>query len=145
MNDTSEIRETIERFHDAVNQRNPQAIGGLFTADGVWEVAPPFEHRFIGPEAIAAGLAGTIGRTVVLVQTCAPIVIERIDARYAKARTSMQEWGRFEDGSSMRVAGTYFDELVNTGDGRWRFTHRCFVAHYADTEPVPGTVFPVGR
>ncbi|NNC02188.1 hypothetical protein HJC10_04885 [Corallococcus exiguus] len=57
----------------------------------------------------------------------------------------MQEWGRFEDGSSMRVAGTYFDELVNTGDGRWRFTHRRFVAHYADTEPVPGTVFPVGR
>ncbi|RKI01219.1 hypothetical protein D7Y04_11750 [Corallococcus sp. AB038B] len=73
------------------------------------------------------------------------IQIERIDARHAKARTSMQEWGRFEDGSSMRVAGTYFNELVNTGDGRWRFTHRRFVAHYADTEPVPGTVFPVGR
>lgn len=134
----SSIRETIERYHDGVNHRRPAAIAALFAAGGVWEIAPPFEHRFVGRTAIEEGISGTIGATEVLVQTCAPIVVDVVDASHATARTSMQEFGRFRDGRSMHVAGTYFDELEKEADGVWRFTRRRFVASYADELPVPG-------
>lgn len=140
MPETLAIRDTIERFHDGVNRRSPADIAPLFVEDGVWEVAPPFEHRYQGRAAIEKGITGTIGDTEVLVQSCGPVVIDVVDATHATARTSMQEFGRFHDGRAMHVAGTYHDELVKQPDGKWRFVHRRFVAHYADELPVPGKV-----
>ncbi len=134
--DKSTIREVIERYHDGVNRRRPNDIAALFTAGGVWEVAPPFDRRLVGRDAIEEGLTGTIGATEVLVQSIGPVVVELVDARHAVARTSMQEFGRLRDGTSMHVAGTYFDALEK--NGTWRFTHRRFVASYADDLPVPG-------
>lgn len=140
LEDRLRIREVIERFHDAVNQRDFASIGALFAADGVWEVAAPFDRRLEGP-GIAAGVAENVGRLEFLVQTCSPIVIELLDAANATARTSMQEWGRFKDGTSMRVAGTYFDTLRKDG-GAWRFVHRVFHARYADDAVLTGQIFP---
>ncbi|AKU94088.1 hypothetical protein AKJ09_00752 [Labilithrix luteola] len=137
--DRSEIRDLVERFHDAVNHRDFTVLRGLFTNDGVWEVAPPFEHRFVGPVAIEAGIGESVGRLEFLVQSCSPSVVD-IRGEQASGRTSMQEFGRFRDGSSMRVAGTYFDTFRKV-EGRWRFTHRVFRARYADDTPLPGRVF----
>jgi hypothetical protein len=83
MNDEFSVRQTIERFHDAVNSRRPSEIAVLFADGGVWEVAPPFERRFEGRTAIEAGITGSIGATDVVVQTCGPIVIEFVDAAHA--------------------------------------------------------------
>src|SRR5687768_15218665 len=115
------IRDTIERFHDAVNRRKPAEVAALFVDTSVWEVAPPFEHAFRGRTEIETGITGTIGATEVLVQSCGPIVIDLVDATHAKARTSMQELGRFKTGASMHVAGTYHDELERQPSGEWRF------------------------
>jgi hypothetical protein len=138
MHDKLATRDTIERVHDAVNQHRPDAIAALFTARGVWEVAPPFEHRYEGRSAIEAGVSGTIGATEILVQSCGPVVVDLVDETHATARTSMQEFGRFHNRESMHVTGTYYDELEREADGVWRFVHRRFVAHYADKLPVPG-------
>lgn len=138
--DRGEIRELIERAHDAVNHRDFEALGALYTEDGVWEVAPPFNRHFIGPRDISAGIAESVGRLEVLVQSCSSIVIDLQDATHATARTSMAEFGRFRDGKSMNVAGTYFETLRKV-DGKWRFAHRVFRVRYADDLPVPGQVF----
>lgn len=140
LEDRLQIRELVERFHDAVNHRDFAVLGSLFTDDGVWEVAPPFASRFEGPAAITAGITESVSRLEVLVQTCSPIAIDLVDASTATARTSMQELGRFEDGSTMRVAGTYFDSFRNVG-GEWRFSRRVFRARYADAPPLDGRVF----
>ncbi|WP_169796722.1 nuclear transport factor 2 family protein [Chondromyces crocatus] len=143
MPSTTAVRDTIERFHDAVNQRRADVIATLFAEKGVWEVAPPYGLRFAGRSAIEAGITGTLDATEVLVQSCGPIVVEFVDATHATARTSMQEFGRLRDGTSMHVAGTYHDALERQDDGAWRFVHRRFVAHYADDLPVPGrALFP---
>lgn len=140
MHDTTAVRDTIERFHDAINQRRPADVAALFAEHGVWEIAPPYNLRFEGVAAIEKGVTGTIGATEVLVQACGPVVIDFRDADHATARTSMQEFGRFHDGSAMHVAGTYHDELVRQPDGAWRFVHRRLVPHYADDLPVPGKI-----
>ncbi|NBD12360.1 nuclear transport factor 2 family protein [Corallococcus silvisoli] len=134
------VREVIERFHDAVNHRDFAVIEALFASEGVWEVAPPFEHRIEGATNIAAGVAESVGKLEFLVQTCSPIVVDLTDATHASARTSMQELGRFKGGGSMRVAGTYFDTLRKDG-GVWRFTHRVFRPRYADAPPLTGQFF----
>ncbi|WP_342379333.1 nuclear transport factor 2 family protein [Myxococcus stipitatus] len=136
--DTLLVRETIERFHDAVNQRDAVRCAALFADRGVWEVAPPFSFRFEGRAEIEKGITGTLGATVFLVQTTGPIVVDLAGAKRATARTSMQEFGRFVDGTGMRVAGTYHDELEKQEDGTWRFLHRRFVASYHDDSPIPG-------
>lgn len=134
--DRVEIRDLVERFHDAVNHRDFHVVRGLFTVDAVWEVAPPFDRRFVGPEAIEAGIGESVGRLEFLVQTCSPSVVD-IQGDEARGRTSMQEFGRFRDGASMRVAGTYFDTFRKV-DGRWRFSHRIFRARYADDTALGG-------
>jgi ketosteroid isomerase-like protein len=134
------IRELVERFHDAVNHRDFATLGLLFTDDAVWEVAPPFDRRFAGPANIVAGVSESVGRLEFLVQSCSPIVVELQDAAHATARTSMQEFGRFRDGTSMRVAGTYFDAF-RKADGTWRFSHRIFRARYAEDTPLAGRIF----
>ncbi|MFT4267129.1 MAG: nuclear transport factor 2 family protein [Xenophilus sp.] len=136
--DRLQIRELIERFHDAVNHGEPERLGLLFAPDAIWEVAPPFQHRFEGPENIVAGISETVGKLDFLFQTCSPIVID-LQGNVATARTSMQEFGRFKDGGAMRVAGTYFDAFQKKA-GVWRFTRRTFRARYADDAPLPGTV-----
>ncbi|MBJ6765060.1 nuclear transport factor 2 family protein [Myxococcaceae bacterium JPH2] len=136
--DTLLVRETIERFHDAVNRRDTARCAALFAERGVWEVSPPFTHRFEGRAAIEQGITGTIGATVFLIQSTGPIVVDLVGEKRATARTSMQEFGRFVDGGSMRVAGTYHDELEKQDDGTWRFVHRRFVVSYHDDSPFPG-------
>ncbi|MCW5834092.1 MAG: nuclear transport factor 2 family protein [Labilithrix sp.] len=138
--DRAEIRELIERFHDALNHRNFDAIGALFADDGVWEVAEPFSIRFEGRANLVGGIAESVGRLEFLFQSCAPIVVELDTATTARARTSMQEFGRLEDGSPMRVVGTYFDALRKER-GTWRFSHRVFRARYADAAPLSGRLF----
>ncbi|MBU8900687.1 nuclear transport factor 2 family protein [Corallococcus sp. M34] len=138
--DTLLVRETIERFHDAVNRRDAARCAELFGAQGVWEVAPPFEHRFEGRAAIEKGITGTLGATVFLVQSTGPIVVDLVSEKRAKARTSLQEFGRFVDGASMRATGTYYDELERQDDGTWRFLHRRFEVSYHEDSPLPGVV-----
>ncbi|MFB1484920.1 nuclear transport factor 2 family protein [Corallococcus sp. RDP092CA] len=134
------VREVIERFHDAVNHRDFAAIEPLFAADGVWVVAPPFDRHIEGAANIASGVAESVGKLELLIQTCSPIIVDLTDETHATVRTSMQEVGRFKGGGSMRVAGTYFDTLHKDG-GVWRFTHRVFRPRYADAPPLTGQLF----
>lgn len=137
-----DIRDLIERFHDAVNHRDYGVFAGLFAEDAVWEVAPPFELRYEGKAAITEGVTGSVEKLEFLIQSCSAIAIRIEDGTNASARTSMQEFGRFRDGNSMRVAGTYFDRFRKDEQGRWHFVHRLFRAQYAENTPLTGHVFP---
>jgi uncharacterized protein (TIGR02246 family) len=49
-----ETRDTIQRFHDALNRRDLEALGELFTDDCVFEATSPAPDgtRHVGREAV---------------------------------------------------------------------------------------------
>jgi len=137
--DRLEIRELIERFHDAINHRNFAAIGELFTDDGVWEIVTPLPLRFQGRANVVSGIAENVGQLEFLFQACSPIVIELKDETHAIARTSIQEFGRVKDGPSMRIVATYFDRFQKV-EGVWRISERVFRARYVDQPELSGQI-----
>jgi ketosteroid isomerase-like protein len=135
------IRELIDRFSDAVNQRDFRHLQELFASDAVWEVTPPIGLRFEGAAKIADGIEWSISRQQVLVQISSGIVIELKSPQCATARSTVVEFGRpKETGVGMHSAGTYCDELARE-HGEWRFQRRTLRVRYVDEVALPGQIF----
>jgi len=118
------IRELIDRWSDAVNERDWAQLATCFTADGVWDVGPPYNLRLEGNKTIMETVPGLIEGQLFVIQTPHAVVI-KLNGDTATARVTMQEMMRAADGSGMQMWGTYYDDLVRTAAG-WRFTLRRF-------------------
>ena len=136
--DRMAVRETIERYSVALNQRDFDTMRGCFVADGVWQVDPPFDIRLEG-DAIVAGISQMVGAMPFLFQGLMGSIVA-IDGDGATATTSVHELGQRAAGEGgLDSYGLYHDRLVRTGED-WRFAHRRFQPFYLDTGAMPGTV-----
>lgn len=132
------IRELVERYTDALNVRDFEAMAALFTPDAIWSVGAPYNLRFEG-EAIATSIAGMITDYPFFLQLTHSIVID-LDGDAASARTTVREVAKPADpASGLNAFGIYHDALTRSPAG-WRFAARRFQPLYLDIAPLPGTV-----
>jgi len=138
------ILDLLNRYTDAVNQRDWKTLQDVFTADGVWDMggpaAGPMAMLFKGAQGIADGIGGSISTTELCVQTNhAPVIV--VDGQRATARTTVNELVRPKGGGGVTIVGTYYDDILLGTDGEWRFKERRFRITYVDaTTAVPGQV-----
>jgi len=136
--DRMAVRETIERYSVALNQRDFGTMRDCFVADGIWRVDPPFDIRLEG-DAIVAGIGQMVGAMPFLFQGLMGTIVA-IDGETATATTSVHELGQRGAGEGgLDSYGLYHDRLIRT-DAGWRFAERRFQPLYLDTGAMPGNV-----
>ena len=136
--------DLLNRYTDAINQRDWAQLRAVFAQDSVWDMGGPavgpMAMRFEGNGPIAAGIAASVSTAAMCVQTNhAPVVV--VDGGRATARSTIHELFKPTAGGGYNIIGTYYDDLVLDHDGEWRFRERRFRITYVDSEtPVPGQV-----
>ena len=137
------ILDLLNRYTDAVNQRDWVELENVFAVDGVWDMggpaAGPMAMRFEGAKRVADGIAAALSSAEMCVQANhAPVV--KVQGQRATARSTLQEIVRSKGGGGMMMLGTYHDDLVLCDDGEWRFQERRFRMTYVDMTPLNGQV-----
>jgi ketosteroid isomerase-like protein len=135
------LRELVERYHAAINERDFVLLADVFAPDAVWEALAPVNLRFEGHDAILAGLRQSVGRQEVLVQSCSGVVVTLRDRATASIRSTLMEFGRERDGGAGWEAVGFYDDEVRKDDGTWRFIRRTLRVRYMGQREVPGEAF----
>lgn len=119
------IRELIDRYCYAVNERDWAALESCWAEEGVWDVGKPLNFKLEGRQAIV-GIASTkISEEDYVVQTPHATVVW-LDGSQARAHSTMMEVVRHKGGEGgMQILATYADDLVKR-DGQWFFKVRTY-------------------
>lgn len=130
------ILDLLNRYTDALNQRDWVELKNVFAIDGVWDMggpdAGPMAMRFQGAQQVADGIAAALSPSDTCVQANhAPVV--KVDGKHATARSTIHEIVRPKSGGYITILGTYHDDIVLCHDGEWRFQERRFRIAYWDT------------
>ena len=135
------IRELIDRFCDAINERDWEAFAACFVEDGIWDVGPPISFRQEGKSQIFEFIRTGAGGLDCVIQTAHAVKIT-LNGDTATARSTMREVIRAPDGSGMQIWGTYYDTLLRTMEG-WRFKQRKLLLILQDAQAPSGTTVKV--
>lgn len=121
------IRELLERYHCAINLRDWDALGALFTDDAVWEARAPARLRFVGRAAIVKGLLQwSVGRHALLVGSDSGLRIDASRDGRARTESTLLQFGQASGANTgLRAVEMLSSELVKQG-GVWRFA-RCSI------------------
>lgn len=114
----SEIAELRARYVHLLDDRDWDALAGLFTADGVFHGLAHVEGR----ENIRAFFHDTVSRIAERFWHFCTNPTLTLDGDRAHGRISMQ-YLSVRDGMSYHSAGHYDDEMVKE-DGLWKFRRR---------------------
>jgi hypothetical protein len=119
------IRELIDRYSYAVNERDWAALESCWAEEGVWDVGKPLNFKVEGRQAIVEFVSTKITEEDYVVQTPHATVVW-LDGDQARAHSTMVEVVRHKggDGGIQMLAG-YTDELVKRA-GEWFFKVRTF-------------------
>jgi uncharacterized protein (TIGR02246 family) len=135
------IRELIDQYSDAVNERDWAAFASCFTEDAVWDVGAPFSFKLETRDLITQIASSKISEEEYVIQ-CPHAPVIKLNGDTATARTTMHEVVRSPGNKGAQLMGTYYDDLVRTPEG-WRFKVRTFRVTYFDPQPPVGDVFKV--
>ncbi|MDP4078539.1 SgcJ/EcaC family oxidoreductase [Acidovorax sp. A1169] len=125
--DTSAIRQTLQRYEEALNRADTAAIVQLYTDDGV-QMAPDAPAA-VGREALRGAYAGTFQAIALkLAFTVDEIQLLGKDAALLRSHSA----GTLKvQGNDKPAGAAAFKELFvlrKQGDGQWKFTHYSFSA-----------------
>lgn len=135
------IRELIDRYCDAVNERDWDAFAGCFAEDGVWDVGPPISFRHEGRSQIFNFVRTEVPKRECIIQTAHAVKIT-LNGDAATARSTMREIIRSPDGSGMQMWATYYDTLIRAAEG-WQFKLRKLGLTLFEAEAPSGTMLKV--
>ena len=138
------IRELLDRYTNALNQRDWATLEQLFTQDGSWDAGGPEmgenAFRFEGARACRDGISGLLEAAELCVQSNHAPAIE-VDGASARATSTINELVLMKDAPAMMTSwGTYYDAIVQEADGEWRFARRSFRYSWIDTAGSRGQV-----
>ena len=138
------IQDLLNRYTNAVNQRDWPALQAVFAEDGVWDCGGPQmgEQSFLfsGAAGCANGIAGLITPTECCVQSNHSTVIE-VTGRRAVATSTINEYVILNGAdTATSIWGTYYDEIHLEADGEWRFRKRVFRFTTVDSTASKGPV-----
>jgi SnoaL-like domain len=119
------IRELIDRYCYAVNERDWTVLESCYTEDAVWDVGKPLNFRLEGRKAIVDIASTKISEEDYVVQTPHATMIW-LDGPKARAHSTIKEVVRHKDGAGgIQILATYADDLVKVA-GEWRFKVRAY-------------------
>ena len=141
------IQNLMNRYTDAINQRDWKALEDVFAGNGIWDVGGPdcelssMCFLFEGMRNVVEGIAKTVSTTELCIQSNHAAVIE-VQGERATARSTIQEIARpVGSDSGLTLWGTYYDDIIRDTDGEWRFLRRSFRYTYVDAPlALPGKV-----
>lgn len=120
------IRELIDRYSYAVNERDWAVLESCYTEDAVWDVGAPLNFRLEGRKAIVEICRTKISAEDFVVQMAHATTVWLDGENKARAHSAMREMVRSKDGAAgKQILATYADDLVKI-DGEWRFKMRTF-------------------
>ena len=131
------VQETINRYSDAANRADWDALESCYAPGSVWEVTEPDHIRFEEPAAIRDGVMSYIGRVETFIQTVHNTVVTLHGDGRASARSTLQEIVRTAGKFDVMFWGISYDELVEL-DGTWKFSLRRFRGVYHDRSAMGG-------
>jgi hypothetical protein len=134
------IRELIDRYSYAVNERDWQAFESCFSEDAVWDVGKPFDFRVQGRSSVVEVARTKISEQDFVIQTPHATVIW-LDGDRARAHSTVMEIVSAGGGATgIQMFGTYADELIRSGDG-WSFSSRVYRVTTVNLSPPVGDFY----
>ena len=131
------VQETINRYSDAANRADWDALQRCYAPGSVWEVVEPLQLRFEEPAGIRNGVVSYIGEVDTFIQTVHNTVVTLGETGTAHARSTLQEIVRTEGKFDLVLWGITYDELVRW-EADWKFSRRSFHGVYVDRSPMGG-------
>jgi len=125
------IRELMDIYADAVNQRDAELWGSTWAEDSSWKlpVIPGMENVSGKDNIVAAWNAGMAMFPFIFMSISVGNIQVTGDTATARAYTT--EVGTTLDGTEIRPRGQYDDKLVKI-DGQWLFKERIFHSLYGE-------------
>jgi hypothetical protein len=133
--DVLAIRQLVERYADAVCQRNAEQWGSTWAPDAVWDLGA---RKAEGRENIVQLWLGAMGVYQSALQVVNDGEVLEVDGDRAKARWYITEYLHPADGPRIGI-GVYFDDYVRI-DGQWHFAQRKYNIMYSGKTDLTGTV-----
>ena len=146
------IHALLNRYTDAVNQRDWEVYRDCWTQDAIWELHPPINGYYEGVESIMKEAKRAVESQELFVQMIHATTILRLDETTAQARVTLNEIGKADPNGSGALPGVggmfllayYTDDLVKQ-NGDWKFRRRVYDVVYADFSTPVGDVFPLKK
>lgn len=134
------VRAVGELYSGFINRRDEEALLGLWTPSGIWELGLPFNSRFAGKEEIRHGVMQFFARWSFYVQP--PLVpVLTVNRDWARVRWMVQELAKGEDPAvGYSILSVYEDELLKVG-GQWLLHLRVQSPLFIDGAPREGKTF----
>jgi uncharacterized protein (TIGR02246 family) len=124
------IRELLERYCDAVNQRSEQAMAQTWAEDAVWDLPHLDMGGLQGREAIMSSWVEAMKMFPFVNMMAMPGFIE-VNGDTATMRCYTSEVAVMQDGTEIRPRGQYDDKCVKI-NGQWYFAHRKFTVLHGE-------------
>ncbi len=125
------VRELLDLYNDAVNQRDKNAWASCWTDDAVWNIpVMPGQDEVIGKKAIVDSWIRSMKVYPVMIMLAHVGKIE-LNGDEAKVRSYHNELGQYVDGREVRPRGQYDDVMVKR-DGQWLFKRRSYTALHGE-------------
>ena len=125
------IRELMDIYADAVNQRDAELWGSTWAEGSSWKlpVIPGMENVAGKENIVAAWNAGMAMFPFIFMSISVGDI--QVDGDRATARAYTTEVGTTLDGTEIRPRGQYDDKLIKV-DGEWLFIQRIFNSLYGE-------------
>jgi len=125
------IRELMDIYADAVNQRAAELWGSTWAEGSSWKlpVIPGMENVAGKENIVAAWNAGMAMFPFIFMSISVGDI--QVDGDTATARAYTTEVGTTLDGTEIRPRGQYDDKLIKV-DGEWLFIERIFNSLYGE-------------
>jgi len=125
------IRELMDIYADAVNQRDAELWGSTWAEGSSWKlpVIPGMENVAGKENIVAAWNAGMAMFPFIFMSIS--VGDNQVDGDTATARAYTTEVGTTLDGTEIRPRGQYDDKLIKV-DGEWLFIERIFNSLYGE-------------
>ena len=125
------IRELVDIYADAVNQRDAELWGSTWAEGSSWKlpVIPGMENVAGKENIVAAWNAGMAMFPFIFMSISVGDI--QVDGDTATARAYTTEVGTTLDGTEIRPRGQYDDKLIKV-DGEWLFIERIFNSLYGE-------------
>jgi len=125
------IRELMDIYADAVNQRDAELWGSTWAEGSSWKlpVIPGMENVSGKENIVAAWNAGMAMFPFIFMSISVGDI--QVDGDRATARAYTTEVGTTLDGTEIRPRGQYDDKLIKV-DGKWLFIERIFNSLYGE-------------
>jgi 3-phenylpropionate/cinnamic acid dioxygenase small subunit len=134
--DRAAIVDTVIAYATALDTRDWERLGSLFTSDGYWEYGGSGE-RLAGPGAIVARISASLGRfdTTHHLNGNHVAVVHGDEAEHTCYYQAQHVRLGVPGGEKFLSGGRYDDRLRRTPDG-WRFTGRRIISVWSDGNPA---------